>query len=528
MSITIIGLGPGDPGSITRAALERIQSTQILYLRTAVHPTIAALPAELTLRAFDQLYEQASDFQAVYEQIAGELIDRAATEDVCYAVPGDPLVAEASTRRILALARARGIPTRIISGVSFIEPVCAALELDPLEHGLQLVDALDFVLPSAPGPEADSWASLHGFSYDPPLVPFPLLPTRPALICQLYSRRVASDVKLSLMERYPAQHPISLVRAAGVAGEERVWSVPLHQLDHQDGLDHLTCALVPALAPLGDLRGPDGLATIVVRLLGPGGCPWDREQTPQSLRSALLAEAHEALEALDAGDPHALAEELGDLLMNILAQGEMARQAGDFGPGELYEHIATKLIRRHPHVFGESEVQLSAPAASSADVLRNWEAIKRAERATNGQEQRGTLDGIPPGLPALAAAQELARKAARAGFEWPAPADAWRKVHEEIGEIEAVLAATYIEPADRVAHLEAELGDLLLAAAVAARALGVDAESALRTAGARFRSRFMAMEQLASRHGGDFATLGLAEKLALWDEAKRGMSPETG
>lgn len=521
MSITIIGLGPGDAGMITRAAWARLEQAQRLYLRTRVHPTVGALPGHLELHDFDQLYEQAADFGAVYAQIAALLVERAERgEALLYAVPGDPLTAEATTRHIRALARERGVALQILPGVSFIEPACALLEIDPLEQGLQLIDALDMtptaLAPSDAAPTAtpDSWASLHGHTYEPPLRPFPLTPTRPALICQVYSRRIASDLKLSLMERYPDQHLVTIVRAAGVAGEEQLLQVPLYQIDHHDQLDHLTCLFVPALTPLQDLRGADGLAHIVDRLLAPYGCPWDREQTPQSLRSALLNETHEVLEALDGGDSYALAEELGDLMMNILSQAEMARQAGEFSAGDLYEAVATKLIRRHPHVFGDLAV------AGSGEVLQNWEAIKQAERAEQGRTQRGPLDGIPPSTPALATAQELARKAARVGFVWPDAQHAWRKVYEEIAEIEEVLSDTTLAD-ERAQRLEHELGDLLLAAAVAARALGVDAESALRTANARFRARFTTMQQLAAGQGAQFQDLSLPAMLDLWQAAKQ-------
>ena len=368
--------------------LELLQTTEVLYLRTAVHPTVAALPPRLALRPFDALYETAEDFGAVYDRIAADLVERAQHgEEICYAVPGHPLVAEATTRRLLALARERGVPIHIVPGLSFIEPVCASLELDPLEQGMQLLDALDLVLDDRPTtndqrPTTDqppttpdtrhptpdtrtqdgAWSEVQGIGPYTPALPFPLAPTRPALICQLYSRHIASHVKLSLMERYPAEHMVTLVRAAGVAGQERVWRVPLHELDHQPDLDHLTCAYLPPLAPLDDLRGPAGLAYVVTRLLGPHGCPWDREQTHRSLRSELLEETHEVLEAIDAGDMDALAEELGDLMLNVLMHSEMARQAGDFDIGEVYEQVAAKLIRRHPQVFVATHV------AGSSDV----------------------------------------------------------------------------------------------------------------------------------------------------------------
>jgi tetrapyrrole methylase family protein / MazG family protein len=530
--ITILGLGPGDAALLTRQAWELLQSARVLYLRTAIHPTVAELPAHVELRPFDALYEAAGVFGEVYDQIAADLVARAAVgEDVLYAVPGHPLVAEATTRRLLALAAERAIAVHVVAGLSFVEPVCAALAIDPLEHGLQLLDALDLVPRtegrglrtedspnSALSPQSSelAWSEVQGIGpYTPPLLPYPLVSTRPALICQVYNRRVASNAKLSLMERYPAEHPVTLVRAAGVKSQERVWTVPLHELDHQDGLDHLTCAYLPPLSPLDDLRGPEGITTIVAWLLGPGGCPWDREQTHQSLRKELLEETYEVLESLDAGDTDALAEELGDVLLSVLMHSEMARQAGEFDLGDVYEHIAAKLIRRHPHVFGAVNV------SGSDDVLKNWDTIKREERASNGQSPRGIFDGIPPGLPALMTAQETIRKASKAGFDsddqgWP-----WNKLHEEIDELHrAAHTDQHADDAARAARIEEEFGDLLLAASKLGYRLKVDAESALRVATAKFRRRFAAVELRLHEQGRDLLTTSVAEKEALWQQAK--------
>jgi len=518
-TITILGLGPGDAGLLTREAWDLLQGTRLLYLRTAIHPTVAALPQHLELHSFDALYEGAGAFGEIYDRIAADLVERAdAGEDLVYAVPGHPLVAEATTRRLLALARERGVATRIVAGLSFVEPVCAALALDPLEHGLQLLDALDLTINVQtfdPGLDG-AWSEIQGIgSYTPLLLPFPLVATRPALICQIYNRRVASEVKLSLMERYGGEHPVSLVRAAGVAGEERVWTAPLYELDHQAGLDHLTCAYLPPLEPLADLRGPDGIAYIVARLLGPGGCPWDREQTHQSLRPELLEETHEVLEALDAGDMEGLSEELGDVLLSVLMHSEMARQAGEFDQGDVFEHIAAKLIRRHPHVFGDINV------SGSDEVLSNWDTIKQAERAAGGKAPRGLFDGIPASLPALMAAQETVRKAVKAGFDstdqrWP-----WDKLHEEIDEVRAA-AYTEAHPDDqaRLRRVEEEFGDLLLATAKLSYRLKVDAESALRAATAKFRRRFAQIERQLREQGRDLKSLDTAEKEAFWAQAK--------
>jgi tetrapyrrole methylase family protein/MazG family protein len=212
---------------------------------------------------------------------------------------------------------------------------------------------------------------------------------------------------------------------------------------------------------------------------------------------------HEVLEALDANDPDATSEELGDLLLQILMHSEMARQAGDYDFGDVTAHIATKLIRRHPHVFGDLAV------GGSADVLRNWEAIKAQEHASKGKTRTSLLDGIPVSLPSLAAAQKIGNKAAKVGFDWPNIEGVWAKIHEEIREIETA------EPHQR----SEEFGDLLFVLARLASWFDVDAETALRQANAKFRRRFAVCEQLANgRNLKQFTPQELDE---LWEQAKR-------
>ncbi|HEY1016249.1 MAG TPA: nucleoside triphosphate pyrophosphohydrolase [Herpetosiphonaceae bacterium] len=507
--ITIIGLGPGAPGQLTVEARELLDGLAALDVRTTVHPTVAALPASLAVRSFDHLYASASEFGAIYATIAATLIERArAGEAVWYAVPGHPLVAEATTRHLLAGAKAAGIPVRIVAGLSFVEPVCTALGLDPLEHGLQLVDALDLVPPAPRAAEgADrAWSELHGAGpYVAPLSPFPLQPARPALLCQVYSAPIASEAKLSLLERYPAQHPVTIVTSAGMA-DERVAEVPLHELDHQQGFDHLTCVYVPALPIHEDVRGFDAVQWVMEKLAGPFGCPWDREQTHKTLQPFLLEEAHEVLEALNQEDYDAVSEELGDVLLQVVFHAELGRQAGLFDMGDIHAALTNKLIRRHPHIFGD------LPVSGSGEVLRNWEAIKAAERAEKGKTDRpSVLDGIPASLPALPTAQTLGRKAAKVGFDWPEVAGVWDKIAEELEELRQA------PPEER----EGELGDLLFAITNLARWLEIDAETALRQTNAKFRRRFQAIEAGARAQGREVSDLSLDEAEALWQAAKR-------
>lgn len=512
-TITILGLGPGDVNQLTLEAWRLLEQSKLLYVRTLRHPMIDDLPKTLQCVSFDHLYETANNFGEIYLQIAHELIEKAkAGEAVLYAVPGHPLVAEASTRHLLKQAADQGISYRVVDGLSFIEPTCTALHIDPLEHGLQLLDALDLIPTEYEGDE-QTWADLHDADpYMATLQPYPLIATRAALLCQVYSSRVAADVKLSLMERYPADHPITIVRGAGIPGAETIWTVPLFELDRQTGFDHLTCAYVPALEPLEDRRSVDGLSYVFNRLLGPGGCPWDHKQTHESLRGALLEETHEVLEAIDAGDFDNLSEELGDLLANIISHSEMGRQAGLFDFADVCEGAASKLIRRHPHVFGD------ASAGDSGVVVANWEAIKQQERAEQGKAERGTLDGIPMGLPALAYGQELSRKAAKQGFEWAELAQVWAKCEEELQELQAVMQGG---DADRAQRLEEELGDLLFALGSLARWLDLDAETALRSANAKFRRRFHVVEQMAKAEDKSLKDYPLKDLLILWQSAKQ-------
>ena len=481
MTINIVGLGPGDADLLTRQAWHVLSRADEVYLRTRRHPTVAGLPTHLTLHSFDHLYETLEDFATIYETIAERIIGLGRrSEGVLYAVPGHPLVGESSVLRILVLAQQEDLPVHLVEGLSFVEPVLSFLQIDGLA-GLQLADATEL-------------ATAHHPPFDP---------DRPALVGQLYGRRLSSEVKLTLMNSYADDHLVTLVRAAGT-GEGTKVSVPLHELDRHQLLDHLTTLYVPPIAHAGGLPA---LQETVARLRAPDGCPWDREQTHQSLRANLLEETYEVLVALDDEDEDKLCEELGDLLMQIAMHVQIATEEGEFRFADVIGQIDAKLRRRHPHVFGDLEV------ADSADVLRHWEAIKAGERAASSEEgiHRSRLEGVPEILPALTRAQALGERAARAGFDWPDLAGVLEKVSEEVAELRASLDAD---------TRAGELGDLLFSLVNVARWLGVDAESALRGTCDRFVRRFAQMEQAAHAQGLDLADLALAEQDALWDKAK--------
>ncbi len=483
MSITILGLGPGDPQHLTREAWDLLSQADEVYLRTARHPTVAGLPTHLTRYSFDDLYETTDDFVTLYGTIAARILTLGQRpQGVLYAVPGHPLVGESSVQQILALARAEGQVVRLVEGLSFVEPVLSLLGLDGLD-GLQLSDATDLAAAHHP----------------------PLDPDRPALVGQLYGRRLASEVKLTLMNAYPDDHPVTLVRAAGT-DQAAMATVLLYELDRGQQVDHLTTLYLPALSYAGGLPA---LQDTVARLRAPDGCPWDREQTHQSLRNNLLEETYEALAAIDGGEDDKLCEELGDLLMQIAMHVQIAAEGGAFRFADVIGRIDAKLKRRHPHVFGDVQVH------GAADVLRNWEAIKADERAASRSEDAhpSRLEGVPAILPALARAQALGDRAARGGFDWPDVEGVLEKVGEEVAELRAV------EDVDARAR---EMGDLLFSLVNLARWLDVDAESALRGACDRFTVRYAEMERRAQAQGVDLADLSPDQQDALWEGAKAG------
>ena len=253
----------------------------------------------------------------------------------------------------------------------------------------------------------------------------------------------------------------------------------------------------------------DRLVAIMDRLRDPGGCPWDREQSVHTLAPYFLEEAYEVVDAIASGDPDKLCEELGDLLLQIVFVSRIARENGSFDIDAVSDGISEKMIRRHPHVFGDRQVE------GSAEVMRNWEDIKREERSS--EPEASVLDGVPKSLPALLKAYRMTEKAAAVGFDWRKPIDVMDKMREEMAELEAELAA-----GDEVvdARVRAELGDVLFVMANLARHLGVEPETALQGTNATFSRRFQAMEERARRTGRDFRQMDLAEQDALWDEVK--------
>lgn len=482
MTITIIGLGPADGRYLTREAWEKLSSGDTVYLRTSHHPCVADLPAHLNQVSFDALYETAASFAEVYEGITTRIISlgKAAFHGgwkVLYAVPGHPLVGESTVTSILAAAKEEGLPVELVAGMSFVEPTLSTLGIDGLE-GLQLFDAIEIA------------------RYNHP----PLNSDVPILLGQVYNRLLAGELKMALSAIFPDEHQVMLVHGAGTVNQIKE-EVPLYAIDRSEHLAHLTSLYVPPLPVASSLPA---LAETVAYLRGPDGCPWDQEQTRQSVRNGFLEEMAEALDAIDADDPDALCEELGDVLYHLVMQAQIAHEQEEFRLGDVIAGIEQKLKRRHPHVWGDWVV------ANSAEVVENWEALKVREK--DGDEPAASiLDNVPSSLPALARAHKIQDRVRRVGFDWPAVEGVISKVNEELAELHAEKSGE---------RQQQELGDVLFALVNWARWLNIDAEIALREANRRFEERFRRLEIIAGQRNLELAGLDLTALDGLWEEAK--------
>jgi tetrapyrrole methylase family protein/MazG family protein len=477
--ITLLGLGPGNPGALTREAWNILEESKEVWLRTRQHPLVEALPDHLDIHTFDHLYEREETFEGVYEQIIEQVLSLGRRpEGVVYAVPGHPYIAEATCPAIAQRAREQGLEVRVIDGLSFLEPTMTALGIDPLPH-TALLDALALAAAHAP--------------------PFP--PSAAAIVAQIYSREVASDVKLTLMGVYPDEHPVKLIHAAGTI-EEKVEALALYEIDRSPYIGTLTTLYVHPLDPATSF---EAFQDVIAHLRAPDGCPWDREQTHQTLRTGLLEETYEVLSAIDVDDPEAMREEFGDLLLLIMMHAQIAAEYGEFTMADVLHDISNKIVHRHPHVFGDLKV------GDPGDVLLNWERMKAEERAANGKAEASLLDGVNLAIPALLQAYQYQLRAAHIGFDWPDVQGVWEKYNEELDEFRT---------ADTESARADEMGDLLFSVVNLSRWYKIDPESALREANTRFRGRFTQIEAAARSQGRQTADLSLDEMEALWQSAK--------
>lgn len=449
--ITIVGLGNG-PGDLTLAGLQALEGARQLVLRTGRHDTAAWLTDRgMAFTTLDSLYDEAEDFEDLAARAAELLSDMSQTGPVVYAVPGDGALFDGTVEALLARPE---LSVSVIPGVS---AAAAALStaggLAPRRGALLLAAA----------------AELDALRIDG---------RTPLLVTQLNDPLAAGDVKLKLSAVYGDGAPCVFL----TPGKAR--AIRLHELDRQPAIDHDSCVFISGREDSAPLTFDD-LTDIMARLRAPGGCAWDREQTHHSLRRFLLEECYEALDAMERQDPAALRDELGDLLMQVVFHSQIAAERGDFDSLAVTDSICRKMLRRHPHVFGDGT------ASTPEEVSAHWDRIKREDRGHERVSQ--TLEDVPRTLTALMRAEKLLSRAARGGWVWPGP--------------------------DNASGPEEALGQRLLDEVARAAACGLYPELALLNACDRFVARFKAMEDMALEAGTPLHTLTEAQQRALWRAA---------
>lgn len=473
--VVVVGLGPAGADLLLPAARRALEAAEVRFVRTARHPAVDDLAAQgVALRALDHHYEASSDLDVTYGAIVDEVMEAArAGASVAYAVPGNPGVAERTVAMLVERLRAEDAELDVVPGLSFADLAWSRLGIDPMVGTARLVDARTLTREAV---------LLGGH----------------LLIAQPDSPAVLSDVKLALLEAVAPEAPVTLLHHLGLADED-IRILPLEELDRTTLPDHLTSLHVD----LGPGPGTEfaRFVALVERLRAPGGCPWDAEQTHHSLTRHLVEEAYEVIEAIEALPPEAphgpvaperydrVRDELGDLAAQVVFHATLAREAGAFTTAEVLSGITEKLVRRHPHVFGDPSGRWSA--GDAGEVIRNWEQIKAEEKGGSAGDPASFMAEVPAGLPALLYAHKLLRQAASAGLPPMSAAEA---------------AAAIAAAAGRIPDLEGEdavrqIGDVLAAVCLLARDRGFDAETALRGWASRFRNRFVAMEQRAAEQG---------------------------
>lgn len=478
--IKVVGLGPGAWEALTLGTLEILKKTTNIYLRTEVHPNVEYLRSlGLKFQTYDEKYDTLDNFDDVYNSIAEDLIcQHEIYKDIVYAVPGHPLVAEKSVNILLELCEKKNIEVEIFPAVSFIDAMMESLKIDAIQ-GLRIIDAFD----------------IENQIFDKRIA---------TIITQVYNKFICSDVKLSLLEYYKDDTEVYFVRAAGVKDQESIRKVLLYEIDRQDDIDHLTSLFIPK--DMDSTKDFSDLLDIMDTLRGEEGCPWDLEQSHESLKKYLIEECYEVLEAIDNQDEDMLIEELGDVLLQVVFHARIGKEQGYFNISDVIKGICNKMINRHPHIFGEVKVK------SSEEVLVNWEEIKKKEKGFENYTEQ--LKHVPKNLPALMRAEKVQRKAAEVGFDFESIEENFAKVVEELNEIKNVYKGK-----ERVKILE-EVGDLIFSSVNVSRSLDIDPEFALNYTIDKFISRFEFIERSAVKMGTKLEEMSVQQMDILWNEAK--------
>ncbi|MCT2534308.1 nucleoside triphosphate pyrophosphohydrolase [Aquibacillus koreensis] len=477
--IEVIGLGAGDINQLPLGIYRKLITYKgDIHVRTIDHPVIESLKTEdVSFVAYDTVYESNDQFGDVYQQIVHELVQQAKeTKNLIYAVPGHPMLAEKTVQLLLDQ---QDVQVEVIGGQSYLDSLFTSLKIDPIE-GFQFIDGTSF--------------ERSQLAYKQHMV-----------FCQVYDAFVASEVKLTLLEDLPPEYPVTIVVAAG-SEQELIQTVPLVELDQSMKLSNLTSVYVPPVTDEQLNHTFTRLREVIATLRGPNGCPWDQKQTHESLRKYLIEEAYEFIEAVNNEDDEGIVEEMGDVLLQVMLHSQIGEDEGFFTIDDVIKTITEKMIRRHPHVFGNIEV------SDADEVVSNWNQIKQKEK---GDSPSSLLDAIPADLPQLLFAEELQKKAAKVGFDWDQPEPIWEKITEELNEVkEAIITGDEKE-------LESEFGDVLFAVVNLLRYYDINPEIAVMRTNQKFKTRFHFIENKVKEQGLSFTELTLDELDQYWNQAKQ-------
>lgn len=466
-TITIAPLST--PKTLTQAAWDAVLHAKTLYLQTTEHPSAKpVLDAGLPFVSMDDLYESAADYDALNDAIAARLVSG---EDCVYAVMGDGCFAQLPA--IGTAAKRRGFRVDVLPGVSYAKAAFPSVQDAAIFTARTLPNRLD--------------------------------PDVPLLVQELDNPIIAGEVKLVLSEYYPEEWPVTLATLQP-DGHYAFRTFALSELDRRRTLFAGSVLYVkPAAFEQRTRYGYYDLVAVMRRLRAPGGCPWDREQTHESLKGDLIEECYELNDAIDEQDDAHIVEELGDVLMDVVFHSTIANEQGRFTERDVADGIVKKMIYRHPHVFG------SEKAESAADVLVRWDELKQKEK--NQKTQKEVLCAVPKRFPALMRASKVQNRARKVGFDWHDANEAMPKVVEEIDELKAAMQGSGSVPE--------EAGDLLFAVVNVIRLLGFDSEQVLHDATDKFIERFGKMEELARADGFELSKLTLKEQDQYWEKAKK-------
>ncbi|QKY70899.1 nucleoside triphosphate pyrophosphohydrolase [Lentibacillus sp. CBA3610] len=477
-TIEIIGLGAGDLDQLSLGIYRKLAANESKrYVRTIDHPAVKQLMQEgMTFTSFDQAYETTERFEDVYQHITDTLLEKAQRHNIVYAVPGHPMLAEKTVQLLL---NQDNIPVNVVGGQSYLDALFTSLKIDPIE-GFQFIDGTSF--------------NRSQLNYQHHII-----------FSQVYDRFIASDVKLTLLEDLPPDYTVKIVEAAG-SDQETITEVSLEELDRAfPDVNNLISIYIPPVPDEMLHHTFTQLREAMAALRGPDGCPWDRAQTHETLREYAIEEVYELIEAIDEQNDDGIVEELGDMLLQVMLHSQIGEDDGYFSIDDVIRSITDKMIHRHPHVFGDR-------SAETVDAVhRTWDALKQAEK---GHQRDAVLDGVPTGLPGLAKAFKLQKKAAKVGFGWEDIQDIWEKLEEELDEVQEAVNS------GKQSELEQELGDVLFVLANISRYYKINPEIALNQTNQKFVSRFSHIETELQAKGKDIKQVTLEEMDYYWNQAK--------